>query len=282
MRRRTSIAFAAGTALAAVGLLAPPASADHEQIRVTGLTHTDVLLSFVAGAPGTVTDSVKIRELGGGDVLGIDYRPATGGLYAVLRDAGGTGRVVRIDPDSGRVMTGMPLVTAAGAAVMLTGENFDLDFNPTVDRLRVVSDMGQNLRIDVSTGVTTVDGMLRYAAGTGSPRVTAAAYTNNDNDAATGTTLYDLDGATDSLYTQAPPNDGVLNRVGAVGAPFWPQAGLDIYTRGTSNIALVSLRYRGSTNLSVVNLTTGAINAASTAKIGSQAAVVDIAIPTMQ
>jgi hypothetical protein len=282
VRRRTTLAFAAGTALAAVGLLAPAASANHEQIRVTGLTHTDVLISFAAGAPATVTDSVKIRELGGGEVLGIDYRPATGGLYAVLRDAGATGRVVRIDPDSGRVLSGMRLTTSAGAAVSLTGDNFDLDFNPAVDRLRVVSDTGQNLRIDVSTGVTTVDGMLRYATGAGSPRVTAAAYTNNDNDPATATTLYDLDGETDTLYTQAPPNDGVLNRVGPIGAPFWAQAGLDIYTEGASSIALVSLRYRGSTNLSVVNLTTGAISAASTMRIGSQAAVVDIAIPTMQ
>src|SRR4029079_19602108 len=114
--------------------------------------------------------------------------------------------------------------------------------NSTVDRLRVISDVGQNLRIDVSTGVPTAGGVLRYATGAGTPRVTAAAYTNNDNDAATATTLYDLDGETDTLYTQAPPNDGVLNRVGAVGAPFWAQAGLDVYTEGTSNIALVSLR----------------------------------------
>ena len=282
MVRTRSIALAAGCAVVAAATLSAPASAAHEEIQVTGLTQNDLLVSFVAGDAGTVTDQVKIRGLDGGDVLGIDYRPATGGLYAVLRDSDGTGRIAVIDPDSGQVTSGPRLTTAGGSTLMLMGENFDLDFNPTVDRLRVVSDAGQNLRIDVTTGVTTVDGTLRYATGSGSPRVTAAAYTNNDNDAATGTTLYVLDREADSLFTQAPPNDGILNRVGGIGLPFWAQAGLDVYTEGTTNVALVSLRYRGDTTISVVNLTTGAVNPASTTEIGARSAVVDIAIPTRQ
>jgi hypothetical protein len=280
--RKPSMALAAGSAVLAAALVSSPASAAHEQLAVTGLTHNDLLVSFRAGDAATVTDSVKLRELGGADVLGIDYRPATGELYAVLRDADGTGRVARVDPATGRVTSGPRLTSAAGSTLMLLGANFDLDFNPVVDRLRVVSDAGQNLRIDVGTGVTTVDGTLTYAGGSGAPRVSAAAYTNNDRDAATGTTLFVLDGETDTLNTQAPPNDGILNQVGEVGLPSWPQAGLDVYSEGAANIALLALRYRGSTTLSVVDLSTGAVNAASTTKIGARSAVVDIAIPTVQ
>lgn len=45
--------------------------------------------------------------------------------------------------------------------VALEGRSFALDFNPTVDRLRVVSDSGQNLRIDVDTEAVAVDGFLK-------------------------------------------------------------------------------------------------------------------------
>jgi hypothetical protein len=46
--------------------------------------------------------------------------------------------------------------------------------------------------------------------------VTGAAYTNNDLDVATGTTLYDIDSNLDLLVIQNPPNDGDLNIVGAL------------------------------------------------------------------
>ncbi|NHC12734.1 DUF4394 domain-containing protein [Motilibacter deserti] len=278
MPNRTRTALAAGALAAGLVVTAQPALAAHEGIEVTALTNNNRLLTFYAGDPGTILDSVKIAGLSGETVLGIDYRPADRGLYALLGSSA-SARVVRLDPDSGRILSGVPLRTAAGAAVIPAGGNVDIDFNPAADRLRIVSDAGENLRVDVTTGVTTLDTALSYAAGagTGAPRVVAAAYTNNDTDPATGTTLYDLDGATDAVHTQAPPNDGVLNRVGPLGVPFWAQSGFDISTSGTTNVALVALRYRGSTTLSVVDLATGAVNAASTARIGGTAAVVDIA-----
>ena len=45
--------------------------------------------------------------------------------------------------------------------VALEGTSFGVDFNPTVDRLRVISDTGQNLRANVDTGATLVDGRSR-------------------------------------------------------------------------------------------------------------------------
>ncbi|NHC45139.1 DUF4394 domain-containing protein [Motilibacter aurantiacus] len=278
MPNRTRATVAVGTVVASLALAVHPASAAHEGIEVTGLTNNNRLVTFLADEPGTLLDSVKIAGLSGETVLGIDYRPADRGLYALVAGSAEAARVVRLDPDTGRTLSSVALRTSAGAPVRPTGENVDIDFNPAADRLRIVSDSGQNLRVDVSTGATTVDTPLRYATGAGAPRVIAAAYTNSDTDPATGTTLYDLDSATDTLHTQAPPNDGVLNAVGgALGAPFWAQSGFDIFTSGTTNVALVALRYRGSTSLSVVDLATGAINPASTERIGGTAAVLDIA-----
>ena len=96
-------------------------------------------------------------------------------------------------------MTGA--ATALGTAPFspaLSGSAFGFDFNPTVDRIRIVSDTGQNLRAHPDTGaVVAVDGSLRYAitdvAAGHDPDVVGAAYTNPDIDPATGTTLFDLD-----------------------------------------------------------------------------------------
>ena len=81
------------------------------------------------------------------------------------------------------------------------GGALGVDFNPTVDRLRVVSPTAAgNLRVNVDTGATTVDSTLTYPANppTVPDAVTAtgvsgAVYTNNDSDPNTATTLYDLD-----------------------------------------------------------------------------------------
>ena len=69
-------------------------------------------------------------------LVGIDYRPATGALYG-LGDRGG---VYVVNPMSGRARL------RARLNVALEGTQFGVDFNPTVDRLRIVSDTGQNLR----------------------------------------------------------------------------------------------------------------------------------------
>ena len=85
-------------------------------------------------------------------LVGIDYRPATGALYG-LGDRGG---VYVVNPMSGRARL------RARLNVALEGTQFGVDFNPTVDRLRIVSDTGQNLRANVDDGTTTVDIALNY------------------------------------------------------------------------------------------------------------------------
>ena len=125
-------------------------------------------------------------------ILGIDMRPATSQLYAL----GSSSRLYAINMASGAATAiGMTSFTAA-----LSGTSFGFDFNPTVDRIRIVSNTGQNLRAHPVTGaIAATDVSLNP----GSPSVDAAAYTNNFAGAAS-TTLYDIDYATDKLYIQSP------------------------------------------------------------------------------
>jgi hypothetical protein len=163
------------------------------------------------------------------EILGIDFRPATGGLYGL----GSTSRLYLIDP-------GTAVATQVGSgpfATALEGHAFGFDFNPTVDRIRVVSNTGQNLRLNPITGaLAAVDTALAFAAldpnAGARPAVVGAAYTNPDNDPATGTTLYDIDAALDLLVTQAPPNGGVLNTVGRLGERANGKVGFDIGADG--------------------------------------------------
>jgi hypothetical protein len=178
----------------------------------------------------------------GENILGMDFRPATGELYAL----GSTSRLYIIN----RVTAAASLV--APVSVSLSGTTFGFDFNATVDRIRVVSNTGQNLRLNPTNGVAVVDNPLNGAT-TGA---SAAAYTNGFN-GATATTLYDISGTADQLYIQNPPNNGTLTVVGALGVDATDVNGFDILL--SDNTAYAALTVGGTSGLYTINLTTGAV-----------------------
>ena len=140
--------LATGAAACAVaGLLClPQAAGAATGPQVTGLTQNDRLVTFSAGDPSVVSKGIKITGLTG-ELLGIDYRPLDGRLYGVVRDPiTGAGSLVAIDPATGVVTVVAALSNAAGA-VVLSGTNFGVDFNPAADALRITSDSGQDLRV---------------------------------------------------------------------------------------------------------------------------------------
>ena len=125
----------------------------------------------------------------------------------------------------------MSRINVAGVPLALSGMSFGVDFNPAADRLRIVSDTGQNLRVNVVDGATTNDGFLNYTAGTPTTGIGGAAYTNNDADPNTNTTLFDFDSALDQIAIQSPPNNGSLVATGKFGVDSGPEIGADIYSR---------------------------------------------------
>lgn len=229
---------------------------------VLGLTDSGRIVGFRPATPNTLTLDVALAGLNANEtVVGIDFRPRDGLLYGITSAA----RIVTID-----AATGVTTVKASLAAdpadtsqpyTGMLGTMFAVDFNPVADRLRVISDRGQSLRINVDTGATTTDGTINR--GGAMPMVTAAAYTNSIPGATT-TQLFDVDVESDSLALQNPPNDGTLVNVGPLGVAVVGDAGFDI-AGGANGIAMAALRTTagGPSSLYRVDLATGAATLAA-------------------
>jgi hypothetical protein len=247
----------------------PPASGTLLYVVQSGATA--ILVNVSPTNPSVILRSTAISGLSG-TVHGIDYRPATGQLYATNT----SDRLYLIDAATGVALEVGTVVFSTG----LSGTNFGFDFNPTVDRIRVVSNFDQNLRINPDTGaIASVDGTLAYAAADpnfgNDAGVAGAAYTNNFAGATT-TTLYAIDVNLGVLATINPPNTGVLNTVGALGVfPSLPfDVGFDISSTGVAYAAIALPS--GPTQLYTINLTTGAATLVGT--LGAGGAIRGLAI----
>lgn len=223
-------------------------------------------ITWIDTASAKVTGGVKLA--GGASLVGIDVRPADGKLYGLVQD----GTIVTIDAKTGKWEKRSQL-----SEKMPAGVSFSVDFNPVADRLRVIASDGTNLRINVDDGKATVDGRLKYGEadqGKGkSPRVTAAGYINSVA-GTKETALYDIDGATGWLVKQAPPNDGVLVTVGALGVKADGPIAFDIWSDGKGANAAWLL---AGGLLHEVDLKTGAAKAGR-AISGLKGTVMDMAI----
>lgn len=254
---------------------APPAMTAGD---VFALTASNKLISFNRDTPATVRTSAAITGLQAGEnLLGIDYRPADGMLYGV----GSSGRIYTIN--TGTAAATVKSTLAADAAdtsapfAGLAGTDFGVDFNPVADRLRVVSNSGQSLRINVDTGATTTDGAIN--GGAANAAVTASAYTNSF--AATGsTTLYVIDTANDTLHVQNPPNNGTLSMPVTLGVDAGSTSGLDIDAR--SNTGYAVLIVGGARNLYSINLAATSNAATLVGAVGVTEDLRGIAVSTPQ
>lgn len=209
--------------------------------RIVALTEGQ-LVSFDSAAPGTPNSAVSITGLGSGEsLIGIDYRPSNQTIYGVSSAS----KLYTLNTLSGEATQ----VGTDAFNVMLQGTFFGVDFNPQADLLRVVSNTGQNLRINPATGLVltnisaTGDIPLNYSPGVTASGVVSAAYTNNIA-GASSTVLYVIDSNLDQLNIQGPmppaqgPNQGVLAPVGPLGFNPTPLTGFDI--SGQTGFAYVS------------------------------------------
>ena len=184
----------------------------------------------------------------GENILGIDFRPLNGQLYAL----GSSSRIYTLNLGTGAA-------TAVGSQLptLLVGSDFGFDFNPTVDRIRVVSDLGQNLRLNPIDGtISAIDGMINP----GTPTLSGAAYSENFAGATT-TSLFVIDHNTDKLYLQSPPNNGTLVERGALGINITNSNGFDIGS--TSNKAYLLATVNSENKIYSINTTTGAASVVS-------------------
>ncbi len=247
-------------------------------LQVIGLTADGRLTCFRERSPGAAVSLGFVSGLvTDTSLVGIDYRVQDNLLYGV----GNAGGVYTINTGTGAAT----LVNRLSVA--LEGTAFGVDFNPAADRLRIISNTGQNLRHNVNSGgVTIADTVLTVPpATTAATSVVGAAYTNNDLDPLTATSIYDINTAADQVVLQSPANNGLLAATGALTVDA-TAAAMDIYsvlgtTATVENRALATLTPAGgSAGLYGIELTTG--KAVLRGAFAAENAAIDIAIPLDQ
>ncbi|CAA9369372.1 MAG: hypothetical protein AVDCRST_MAG68-5340 [uncultured Gemmatimonadetes bacterium] len=222
--------------------------------RIFGVDAGGSLVTFGSQNPDD-TRRVAITGLQSGETLvGIDFRPADGRLYALSAAS----RIYVVD-------TLTAVATVVGNAPFtpsLAGTSFGFDFNPTVDRIRVHGNVGQNLRVHPVTGVVAAtDTALTYVAEDGgagtTPRITGTAYTNSVS-GATSTVLFGIDSNRDVLVLVGAPNGGRMTTVGSLGVNTTDDVGFDISGPDATREAYVTLTEGNRSQLYTINLATGA------------------------
>jgi hypothetical protein len=261
-RIKRTIATAAAVLAASTALVATSGNSWAQ----SGQTTTASLQAFGISSDGTIMASFWTNKpdtlnwfrlitgfVGDTAAIGIDYRVQDGQLYIV----GNKGGIYLSDWQNPWNL----LRKVSQLTVPLNGTNFGVDFNPAADRLRVISDQGQNLRHDLNTHTTISDATLTTPPAGTTFGVTGAAYTNNDLNGSTATTLFDIGTNTDQVLIQSPANNGTLAPTGSLGLDAGPNAGFDIYSnlsggKTISNTAFASLTTPTPTGGTVTSLYT--------------------------
>lgn len=216
------------------------------------------LFKYSTANPEKVLNAASVSGLQAGEkILGLDFRPATGQLYAL----GSNSRLYTIDAANGNAtlvaaLSTLPAGTTTAIPLQLAGTSFAFDFNPTVDRIRIISNTGQNLRAHPVTGVTIVDGTINPQP----LSINAVAYSNNDTVAATGTKLFALEIAGDKVYEIDPPNNGTLTDPLMVKLNITGDGGFDIAPRNamvTTDMALGIFEVDSKSTLFKIDIETG-------------------------
>ncbi|MEU7011458.1 DUF4394 domain-containing protein [Streptomyces sp. NPDC046332] len=252
---------------------------DHKSLHAIGLTGDQRLVEFDVHKPSKTWSLGKVSGLSGDTKLvGIDFRVQNEKLYGV----GDKGGIYTLNTTNAKAKKVSQLTVA------LAGSTFGVDFNPAANRLRVISNTGQNLRHNIDDPAapltTTVDGTLTNPTMPPSTAmgVTGAAYTNNDLNAATATTLFDLDTAADRISLQSPANAGPLAPTGNLGVDAALDAGFDIYynSMAGTNHGFAAIGTGGAYRLYAVDVLTG--KATGKGAFPTKYQVTDLALPINQ
>lgn len=240
----------------------PEEPANTPNVMVYGLTENNQLVYFNTNNSASFAATKTIMGIPAGEkLMSIDFRPATGELYALSNAS----KFYIINTSTANTRA----VSTTSFTPAISGTVASIDFNPTVDRIRLVTNTGQNLRLNPETGALAASDVSIAA----SSSINGIAYTNSKA-GATATTLYDLDATSGKLFKQDPPNNGALAEVGSLGITFTGQAAFDISP--DNSIALMAATSGSQNNLYTVDLNNGKAK-----NIGTLSQkVIDLAIPT--
>jgi hypothetical protein len=255
-----------GAALIAAACLAAGAPAAAQAATAFALLPNNGFATFDTATPGAATAFGTITGVGAAeDVRSVDFRPADGKLYATAVAAGSALNSLvttyTVNPVTGMAkLVGQTATAVPLAADVATGADFD----PVLDRLRVVNSNDENFLINPNNGALSADDANINPALT-SDLVGLA----NDRNVpgATVTTAYAINRVTSALSTVGGidgaafggPSAGTVTDSGSLGVPLSPfaDAGFDIAANGVAYAALTNA-VDNTTRLYTVNLVTAA------------------------
>lgn len=276
MRMNRSITIAL---LASAGL----AGAASAQLTAWGITNNERLVSFDTSAPGALLSNVAISGLNSTEkVYAIDARPSsvTGALVIMTSE----NRLMSLGFD------GVATPIGTGFTPALSTATLGMDFNPTVDRVRVMNSDTVNRRLNPVTGAgVAIDTALTFSDAQGTPFIVGTAYNSfqfgQGNGAPVGSVRqFVIDARRDILAEtgsqaggNASFNGGIVTPVGGLGFDLGDDAGFDIF--GPTQTAFVSNFASGVATFYSLDLSTGA--ATSIGNVGDGVAMIDFTvIPT--
>jgi len=206
-------------------------------------TNGSSISRFDDNSLGSVT-SVPITGLQTSEtIVDIDVRPNS---PAIIFAVGSSSRLYTLNP-----LTGAATQVGTAGAFTINGTAFGIDFNPTVDLLRFVSNTEQNLRINPNGTLAATDTALNPVG-----NIVSVAYSNNFPGAAT-TTLFGIDSAAGTLVTITNPNAGTVTTVGSLGLGTNLNEAIGFDISGASGVAQASITTAGISRLYSINLSTG-------------------------
>lgn len=257
------------------GLLITAITTGFNGENLVALTTSNRLLSFNSAMPGVITRSVQITGLLD-NLVGIDFRPATGQLFGVSNS-----RLYSINRFTGAATVVTTFATRASV-------NFGIDFNPVPDAVRIVGDNTENLRVPLATLTLATDTPVAFATGdvtTNPPVIAGSAYDRNVSGAGAPTqitTLFNIDsrngtaparlvvqGGIDGLGPGGP-NGGMLTTLGV--SPFLNvtttgNVGFDI--SGSTGVAFASMTPSGGTVSNLYTVVLGGLTPGTSTLIGA-------------
>ncbi len=242
-------------ALALAVLAAAAGTANAQQTVYAIANGGSSLIRFPSNNPSAIT---VVGNFAGANVFldAIDFRPATGELFGYL-DSADAYYTVNLNTAA---LTLNSAVAGAGA----TTNTFQLgmDWNPTIDRLRVITDSTQNIVYNPNTGTAAAFTNLFYGPGDPNEQNNALiidnAYTQSFN-GSTSTQQYAIDYGLDVLVTVAN-NAGTLGTVGPLGVDTDTLTGFDVFTNGAGidTAYAIFTPLNGTPSFYTINLGTGA------------------------
>lgn len=241
----------------------PQVARSESLLAITNVAGVPVLVGFESQNPLLPKSLVVVTGLARGQQLvGLDARPLNGKIYGLATTPGTSNSrssLYEINSTTGKATVVIGQLSTDLEKEFGAETKFGFDFNPQIDRIRVVSELDQNLVLDPNGGTTTVATDLFYGPGDvnqgANPNVTHIAYDQNTA-GTTATQLRAIDTDLDTVAKLAN-SAGVLTTVGPLGIEVEDIGGFDVSATGSA-FAIMTEEGAFLQRLYTINLQTGA------------------------